>query len=63
MVRFRRNQDVQKYLKGQMAFVDQQKAHRITKKDLDGVEVKNKTKDFLISMKTKNALRRNMVEE
>ena len=47
MLKFRKNQEVQKYLKSQMEHVEREKAHSLHKKSLDAQEIKQKTKDFI----------------
>ena len=54
MVKFRKNQEVQKYLKDQMAFVERQKEINLHKKSLDALDVKKKAKEYQNVIKQKS---------
>ena len=63
MVKFRKNQEVQKYLKDQMVHVERQREMSLIKKGQDGIDVKNATKDFIKQLQRKNMHARNQVQK
>ena len=63
MLKFRKNQEVQGYLKGQMEHVQRQKEHNLHKKSMDALDVKQKTKQFVKDMTLKTNTKRSMLTE
>jgi len=63
MLKFRKNQEVQGYLKGQMEHVERQKEHNLHKKSMDALDVKQKTKQFVKDMTLKTNTKRSMLTE
>mmetsp|Transcript_6866 Transcript_6866/g.9463 ORF Transcript_6866/g.9463 Transcript_6866/m.9463 type:complete len:93 (-) Transcript_6866:1077-1355(-) len=61
MVKFRKNLEVQKFLKDQMAHVENQRAINRVKKQEEFSDVKNKTKEFQQQLKQSTAAKRNMI--
>ena len=63
MIKFRKNQEVQNYLRDQMAHVEREKEIVRHKKTLDAQEVAAKTKEFLKATKAKTQITRSRITE
>lgn len=63
LLKLRKNQEVQNYLKGQMDHVEQQKAHNLHKKSMDALDVKQKTKEFIQNTREMKQVKRNIITE
>ena len=54
---------MQNYLVNQMEHINRQKEHNLHKKNMDFLDVKKKTKEFIGQMKAKNQNKRSMITE